>query len=164
MTDSSTRGKMAELLELALNAERAAQNLYRQLEEMFTHLPEVAQLWRQMAQDEAAHVAQLEKIRASLSREQLLAPVEPSVLEKARYHARFAAEDELAAIRSAEEAYQLAHSLEHSEVNTVFEFILTELLAPEAQRQFVTSQIEEHVARLEAFPRIALHGDVDPSH
>jgi hypothetical protein len=53
-----------------------------------------------------------------------------------------------------EEAYQLTHDLEYSEVNTVFEFIMEEFIAPDVQREFVAEQLKKHIARLDEFPQV----------
>ena len=76
--------------------------------------------------------------------------MEPSVCWKAKSCAGFSAQDGLNAAQTLEQAYELAHELEHSEVNTVFEFILSEYMEQDAQRDFVTAQLKQHAARLEA--------------
>jgi len=140
-------GTVAALFELAIAAEREAAEFYRGLAKKFSHLAEASDLWKEMAKDEAAHIARLEEVRASLTPEQLRAPVEGEILLKAKA-TPFSARHLLAQVETLEDAYQFAHSLEHSEVNTIFEFILVEFVDQDTQREFISSQLRGHIARL----------------
>jgi rubrerythrin len=152
MQSQSTGKTVATLLELAITAEKVAEDLYLGLAQKFSHLPKVSDFWQEMRKDEVAHARGLEKVRASLTPEQLLTPVDSVVLEQARRSASFSARDALNSITTVEEAYQLTHDLENSEINTVFEFIVAEFVAQEVQKELVMSQLREHVARLNHFP------------
>jgi len=143
---------VATLIEFAIAAEKASQELYARLTQRYSYLPQVADFWQKMSLDENAHARSLEKIRDSLTPEQLLAPVDPVVFEQAKRNASLSVEDKLNPISTLEDAYQLAHDLEHSEINTVFEFITAEFVSLDVQREFVTAQLKKHVARLGEFP------------
>lgn len=138
------------LFQLALEAEKAARSFYQGLAQKFRHVPEVAAIWQQMMRDEAAHIHRLEEIHVGLTPEQLGASVDADIYWKALGTRRFSAEHSLGMIRDLEDAFQLAHDLEHSEINALFEFILSEFIDHETQRDLVLSQLKEHVARLEA--------------
>jgi hypothetical protein len=152
MPSQPTGKTVATLLELAITSEKVAEDLYLGLTQKFSHLPKVSDFWQEMGKDEVAHARGLEKVRASLTPEQLLTPADLVVLEQAKRSANFSVKDALNSITSLEEAYQLAHELEHSEINTVFEFIVAEFVAQDVQRELVMSQLREHVARLNQFP------------
>ena len=143
---------VATLIELAIAAEQASQELYVRLTQKYSYRPQVADFWQKMSLDENAHARSLEKIRDSLTTEQLQAPVDPVVLEQAKRNASLSVEDKLNSISTLEDAYQLAHELEHSEINTVFEFITAEFISLDVQREFVAAQLKKHVARLGEFP------------
>ncbi len=147
--DSQT---VATLIEFAIAAEKASQELYARLTQRHSYLPQVADFWQKMSLDENAHARSLEKIRDSLTTEQLQATVDPVVLEQAKRNASLSVEDKLNSISTLEDAYQLAHELEHSEINTVFEFITAEFISLDVQREFVAAQLKKHVARLGEFP------------
>jgi rubrerythrin len=145
---------VATLIELAIAAEQASQELYVRLTQKYSYLPQIADFWQKMGLDENAHARSLEKIRDSLTTEQLQAPVDPVVLEQAKRNASLSVEDKLNSISTLEDAYQLAHELEHSEINTVFEFITAEFISLDVQREFVAAQLKKHVARLGEFPEV----------
>lgn len=136
------------LLRLLWQAETAAQAFYLQLMEAFAHEPYAAGVWWKMGADEAAHIRLLEQIRESLSPEQRQAPADPLWLEKARAAARFSPEQPLARIRTLEDAYQEAHAIENSEVNALFEFVMSEYFPRPLRADFVRSMLQEHVDRL----------------
>jgi rubrerythrin len=154
MSAQSGNETTATLIELAIKTEKALQDLYASLVQRYSHWPPVADFWRKMGQDEDAHARGLEKIRDSLTPEQLQAPVDSVVLEQAKRNASLSVEDKLNSISILEDAYQLAHDLEHSEINTVFEFITAEFISLDVQREFVAAQLKKHVARLGDFPNV----------
>ena len=143
---------VATLIELAIASEQASQELYVRLAQKYSYLPQIADFWQKMSLDEEAHARGLEKIRDSLTPEQLQAPVDPVVFEQAKRSASLSVEDKLNPISTLEDAYQLAHDLEHSEINTVFEFITAEFISLDVQREFVSAQLKKHAARLGEFP------------
>lgn len=56
-------------------------------------------------------------------------------------------------VRTLNDAYDIAHMLESSEVNAVFELILIAPLDDEAKKELLRTQLEEHVDRLNSFGR-----------
>jgi hypothetical protein len=117
--------------------------------EAFAHEPEAAEVWWKMGADEAAHIRLLEQILGSLSPDQLQALADPFWLEQARSAARYSPEQVLARIQTLEDAYQEAHALENSELNAVFEFVLTEYFPRPLRRGFIHNLLREHVSRLD---------------
>jgi len=144
----SDRGTVAELFELAIAAERAAQELYLGLAARFGHHQDVADFWRMYAGAEDGHARWLERIREKSPPGQLSELADPSVLEDARKFLRFSAQGALNGIRNLEDAYQLANDLENSEINVVFEFMITNFTSDEQARSFLRSQLRDHIAML----------------
>ena len=139
---------VAALFELAIGAEKTAEELYRGLETKFAHHPEVANFWGQYAAEEVTHARWLERFRDSLNSEELSAPADPHTLEEARAVLGFSVEDALEQIRNLEDAYQLASELEHSETNTVFEFLVNHFSSDEKTQSFLRTQLRDHIGRL----------------
>lgn len=137
------------LFDLAIATEEEARGFYRELARKFRHLPEVASIWEDLRTDEDTHIQALLDVRSGLTPEQLQAPVDTDVMWKAQAMQDFSVEKGLEASETLTDAYQIAHDLEHSEVNTVFEFIMLEFVDQEEQRTFVASQLREHLAKLE---------------
>lgn len=137
------------LFELAINAEKEARDFYRELARKFQHLPGVAAIWEDLQEDEEAHIQALLDARSGLTPEQLRASVDADVMWKAKAMQEFSVAKGLEVSETLTGAYQIAHELEHSEVNTVFEFMMTEFVDQEDQRAFVAAQLREHLAKLD---------------
>jgi fructose-1-phosphate kinase PfkB-like protein len=157
---------IAHLVERAISWEVTAHDLYIALSGSFPSYPIVEGIWKQMAIDESKHAAILRDASAALS---------PSCLER-RLDGKETAlivsvEAELARaavleLHTLDEAYELAHQLESSEINTVFQLLVscrTDELAADA---LLNAQFDAHLERLkylaEVFSRpvrqsIALH-------
>jgi rubrerythrin len=144
----SNQATVAELFELAIAAEKAAEKLYRGLEAKFAHYQEVADFWAGYATEEAWHVKGLEHIRHTLNPEQLSAPADPSMLKGARRLLQFSTENALKEVRNLEDAYQLVHEFESSETNVIFEFLITNFYSDKKAQSFLRSQLKDHIAKL----------------
>jgi len=148
---SANNETIAGLFELAITAEEVAQEFYLRLTDWFSHLPGVADFWYEMARDEAIHADHLKTIRATLTPEQLQAPVDPAIWWKAGMIRGLSTEDSLRSVETLDDAYQTAHELENSEVNTVFELLTTEYVDSSSKKKFIISQLNEHTAKLMHF-------------
>jgi hypothetical protein len=103
--------------------------------------------------DEALHAKALQDIRDTLAAEQLDLPADRSLILKARRELQdFAVKCDFAAIRTLDDAYEIAYDLEYSEVNAVFQAIIGESVPSDVRLKFVT-QIREHVSKLEDFSK-----------
>ena len=56
--------------------------------------------------------------------------------------------DLTASINNLDEAYELAHELESSEVNAIFKFLTIEFVSNAEREQFIVSQIDQHQQKL----------------
>ena len=159
-----TRITLAQLFESAISWEGEAREMYLALAEAFAGHPAVRALWVQMANDEAIHAALLRQARDATPVErlaELLGPLEsmhvPSV------EAELAAARE-AHLRSLDDAYELAHRLESSEIATVFELLTVGTFDESSRARLLANQLDEHLGQLarfaEAYPRSARLGIV----
>jgi rubrerythrin len=139
---------LAQLLDLAIAAERAAEALYRGLETKFSHHDEVAAFWREYASEEVMHAEWLERLRDSLTSEQLSAPADPGVLKEANQALQVPVEKMLQDIHNLEDAYQLVNELENSETNAVFDFLITNFAEDKKTQAFLRSQLKDHIGKL----------------
>jgi rubrerythrin len=144
----------AKLFELAIGAEKTAMDLYLGLLKRFSFLPEVSGFWNEMLKDEIQHAQELKNIRDSLRPSQLSLPADPSLLQKARKVLEFSVSDRLNSITTLDDAYELAHEFERSEVNTVFAFLMNEFVSDEKKKKFALSELQVHLARLMDFSQI----------
>jgi hypothetical protein len=139
---------VAQVFDIAIAAECAAQDLFNGLEEKFTHHPDVAELWHQYAIEEVAHADYLRKLRAQTPEGQLAQPVEAETVRMLRKVADFSAEEALENVNNLEDAYQLVHEAEHGEINAIFTFLLDHFEGDAEMRDFLRDQLDAHIAKL----------------
>jgi hypothetical protein len=157
---SNSTETVGNLFDYAIELERAAETLYRKLEGMFSHYPEVALFWKQYADEEKGHASYLERIRTGVDADRLSRPADGVVLQKVRQCRDMLSETRLKNIENLEDAHQLATELENSETNAIFEFMIVNFSTDELAKshQFLRTQLSKHIARLENDFPIAFRG------
>jgi rubrerythrin len=144
---------VADLFALAIAAETSAAEFYRGLVAKFSGYSDVAEFWQRYVTDEIAHARWLARLQGNLSVEQLADRADPAMLENARHAASVSVEALLDEVHTLEDAYELVNDLENSEVNAVFEFLISSFPADADVLSFLRTQLMEHVNRLvTAFP------------
>lgn len=148
---NNTAKTVGGLFDYAIALERAAETLYRQLEKMFAHHPEVANFWGHYAEEESGHAAYLERIKANVEAQRLSQPADDLMLKNVRYCLEKTSPARLSTIQTLEDAHQLATELENSETNAIFEFMIVNFSTDELAQahKFLRTQLNDHIARLE---------------
>ncbi len=139
---------VSDLFEFAIGIELSSGELYSVLTKKFAHVEGVASVFEALAKDEGKHAAELVKIRNSLAEPQLQEVVAREYALKIKYLGQFTSLIKAAAVRNLDDAYELAHDLENSEVNRVFQMLATKYVPAERRKQFVASEFSQHTARL----------------
>ncbi|MBC7225798.1 MAG: hypothetical protein H5T61_01010 [Thermoflexales bacterium] len=140
---------VGELLDTLIAMEKASQDFHLQLHRMFAHHPTAAEVFWAMAADEALHIWMLQQARDSLTPQQAASPPPPEVIQKVAALGAINPEKILNDIQTLENAYQTLHELEAYEFGAVLDFVLSEFFPAEYQRQFLVSQLRDHMGRLE---------------
>jgi rubrerythrin len=142
------KATLAQLLDLAIAAERAAEALYRGLEAKFSHYDEITAFWRRYASEEVMHAEWLERLQESLTSKQLAAQADPFILKSANRALQASVDKRLKKVKNLEDAYQLVHELENSETNAVFDFLITNFSEDKKTQTFLRSQLQDHIGKL----------------
>lgn len=140
----------ATLFELVIELEKAAADFYRGLAEKFSHVPKVSEFFIGMLMDEIQHVQVATNIRGSLTPSQLHDPAEPLLLRKVRETLRCLDEDKLNSVRTLDDAYQMAHQLESSEIDTILKLLMSRFGDFDAEKRFAVLDIR-HADKLTEF-------------
>jgi hypothetical protein len=143
------QGTIADVLDLLYEGEKVTERFYMGLVDMFVHEPTAASVWWEMAQEEAMHMWLIEKAREALNPEQLAAPVDPEILERARRQASISPEKLWASIQTLEDAYQAAHQIEAEEFDAILEPIMLDFFPNDIRNAFARSQLQRHLNPLE---------------
>ena len=140
-----------QLFDYAIELERAAETLYRQMGKLFAHQHDVAQYWEHYADEERGHASYLERTKAGVSAERLALPADGKIITDTRKCLDVLSRKKLESIHNLEDAYQLATELENSETNAIFEFMITNFSTVELEKshKFLQIQLGSHIARLE---------------
>jgi hypothetical protein len=141
-------GTIAELLEIAITAERNSERLYDSMSQMFIRFPEVALFWEHYANEEAGHARWMEHLRERMTPGHQAEPADGEVWRKALSLANTPVDDLLASIRTLQDAWELANELEHGETNLIFEFLIDNFSNDANTMIFLRTQLREHMDHL----------------
>ena len=139
------------IFQQAIKAERKAWHLYLQFSKVFAHVPQVSTFWGGLAQDEEQHARELEKIQGSLTNKQLAQVADRELLTNISNVSKVLREISPDLIDTLDDAYEVAHELEFSEVNSVFKILTTEFISEETRRKATMSHLVYHQGKLMKF-------------
>lgn len=145
-----TNTTVSDLIGLAIQVENTCRALYEGLEKKFAHTPEIASYWHGFAREEAGHARWLEDLRAKSSAAQLEKKADVETLQRAQQALEFSSAQSAKNIHNLEDAYQIANELENSEVNTIFEFLITNYAGDPGTIAFLRTQLNTHTANLQS--------------
>lgn len=151
MIDSSPSYTLDDLFERSIQIENKAASIYRELEKRFAHYPGAAALWKALAADEDVHAQVLMTARQDASPEKLAESPPADVWSAVTRILNLMEQDLLGPIKNLKDAYELAHQLEYSEVNAIFEFLSVDAVPGAVERSFVRAHITAHQKRLADF-------------
>lgn len=149
----------SELINAAIAAENAARNIYLAFKQMFRHRPDIADFWQAMADDEEEHARVLARVHGLVPVEGLTYPVDASAASKAYQLQGIDIDSMLESVNNLNDAYQVAYTLESSEVNVVFNFLAINFLPAEESYKIISASISPHLLRLAQFTRT--FGDIE---
>jgi rubrerythrin len=153
MIESDSKDTIGAILERAIEIEYKFADIYREFSQQFSHIQEVSAFWQGVTEDEMQHAKALEHVRTSLTGEQLLSPCDEEVSEKVAGIQRMLSKILTKPIKNLDDAYELAHELEFSEVNAVFKLLATEFVPSEERKRFVVSELTQHQRKFVEFSR-----------
>ena len=146
MKDLKTVG---DLFEQAILCERTAKAVYSQLTQMFPDTLDASIIFDDLARDEERHAMELEMVRDGLSEVELGSSADPEMTKKLKEMGDLSVRKLLAPVNNLNDAYELAHELEYSEINKVFEVLAMKAVPTETQKSFVLAEIRQHFAKLD---------------
>jgi rubrerythrin len=139
------------LFELAIKWETQAHDLYINFANLFHHEPKVSAFWIQLSKDESDHINVLKDILKKIPTERLLMAVGNEQWNSVTRVEGLIKEASTSKIKTLDNAYELAHQLEMSEVNTLFKMLLNDYLPDKEGHKFILSEVTEHIERLMRF-------------
>lgn len=135
----------------AIEMEYDAQQLYLRFAGLFQHFNEIAVFWKDLANDEAIHAEKLCSIRDNMSRDKLTSPVSSILYHNSIKSHAIDIGHIMSTINDLDDAYEIAHDIEFSEVNVIFKLLVTDYGAADQRRDFLASEIKNHQSKLVNF-------------
>ena len=135
-----------ELLELSLGFEENARELYKEWSQLFAGLPDVAAFWSEYASDESYHARLLEELRLRLSPEQLATPIENDLVGDTKRLLAYLQKERN--IEDLEQAFDFAYMIENSEINPLFEVLMSTFELDKNAITLLQSQLNDHIGKL----------------
>lgn len=151
MTGTEQQTTLEVLFESAIRIEELAGIFYRELAERFVAHPHSVALWRSLAADEDMHARVLARVLAAAPAEKRTSPAPVETWVAVAEVLQRMEQDPVGSIKSLQDAYELAHEFEHSEVNAIFEFLSIDLLPGAIEAEFVRTHIAQHQQKLADF-------------
>jgi rubrerythrin len=148
MATPGSRPTLEDLFERAIEIEKTAAEVYATFSRWFSHVPRVSAFWRELNQDEIEHAETLGAIRDRLTPQQLSSAAEEGIWKAVHDIRNRLRKDWKGHVDTLDDAYDLAHELEFSEVNAVFRFLAVDVVPSEEREKFVVSQITQHQQKL----------------
>jgi len=153
MTVPSTPRTVADVFALAIEIEMKAARLYETLADLFVHEPAIAKFWGNLKNDEADHAAVLRRAVAELSSDTVSSNADQTIWNKLVEMSRRIDSCSPDDFKTLEDAYEIAHELEYSEVNGIFNLLASGLTSAETKVELVDVNIARHQNKLIDFTR-----------
>lgn len=141
------------LLTYAIEIEYKAAQIYGTLSELFPQVPGLSAFWQGLKNDELAHVDILRQTQMQMTPEQLLRNPGSKTWKDLKNLQLLLSSDLLAEVNTLDDAYELAHDLEFSEVNTIFQYLTVDCIPSEKRKQLIKSTIGDHQKKISDFSR-----------
>ncbi len=150
MIESGLKVTNEAIFEYAIEIEYKAADIYREFSQLFSHIHEIYAFWRELTEEEMQHADMLQDIRKSLTNEQLQSPCDKKLLDIVARIQHMLRGFFTESIKNLDDAYELAHELEFSEINVLFKLLATKFVSSEQQKKIV-SKIMLHQQKLMHF-------------
>ena len=153
MAETGSNKTIEKLFEIAISIEYEAANLYEKFSKLFSHVPDIAEFWDGMQEYEIQHASILQNIRNALSLGELLTHATHEMWQDIHKTQHFFSTQLVRPINTLEDAYQLAHAIEFSELNGIFQFLASDLMPYDKQKEFIIANILKHQQKIIDFSR-----------
>jgi len=139
------------LCKLMIDWESQARDLYLNFANLFSYDPKISEFWLQLSKDESGHIDVLTDILNKTPREKLLMELSNEKWNSLTRVEGLIKEASTKKIQTLNDAYEIAHQLETSEMNILLKMLVNEYLPDEEGYKFIFSDVTEHIEKLMKF-------------
>lgn len=151
MDELDPKKTTGDLFKSAIEAEQKVSDIYKEFAKLFSHVLNVAAFWTDLSEDELNHKKTLENIYNSLSLEQILSVPDEKMVSMSIKIEHELKKNIIGSINNLDDAYELAHDMENSEVNAVYKFLTNKFIPFQERSQFIVANIQYHLEKLVRF-------------
>ena len=151
MTVSEDKKTIGEIFSIAIENECKVADFYTALKKLFVNILEISAFWAGMAEDEKLHMKTLQGIYNSLNQEQLISPSEEHLFKSVIAIRDFLSKNLINSVKNLDDAYEIAHQIESSEVNAILKFLLNHFISSKKQTKFTSDTITTHQKKIMDF-------------
>ena len=145
MFDSdSDNTTVAKLFASSIDIELRAAAIYLAFARFFPSVPGLANFWMGMHEDELGHARTLEEIRCALPSAALQNAAPAEMWQNVQSTRKLMNKDPVGSVHSLDDAYELAHELEFSEINVLFNFLTSDVMTFGQQADITYANIVKH--------------------
>ena len=139
-----------DLFTASIKAELTAHNFYGTLAKAFSHLPVISNFWKGMMEDEYKHFDEIKTLLGILTDKQRSEYVDmPFQWDGSKFEKMIP--QDMTEIRTLDDAYEIAHQLESSKINRLFEFLSARFISQEDRRKILIGAVRCHHSKLMEF-------------
>ncbi len=154
MSDLSRKTTFEEIFENAIEIEKTAGQMYEKFAELFSDFPKAVYFWKGMKKDESDHAKWLIEIKESLSDKKLSSSPDYDMILKIHQINSLLDKYSSKKVENLDEAYELSHEIESSEVNNLFMLLANKFISSEDRKKLLLSEINDHQQKIVDFPKI----------
>ena len=152
MPDPDAEIVLGKIFERAIETKRKVGQMYLKFAELFSHVPEIEDFWKNMNLNQMAHADWLKEIKESLTEEQILSLPEVEMVLKTHSIRKLFDKHLNKEIDNLHDAYQVAHEIESSEVNDLFEILSSEFIPSGEKKSLILDSIDQYRKQIKSFP------------
>ncbi|MHA1731956.1 MAG: ferritin family protein [Promethearchaeota archaeon] len=142
---------LRDLFLRAIENEEMARDFYLDIALLFSLVPNVAEFWESLSTEEQTHAELLLDALKNTPEEKLSAPADPSLIELVNEVHDLLTRDYLGDITTLDDAFELAHEVEFSEINNILKILLAHSPSFGDRKSEVVTSITEHQDKLMKF-------------
>jgi rubrerythrin len=134
--------------------EMRAYSIYKQFTEFFANEPQICCFWAKLAMEEKLHAKALQNIQKEVSSTQLCELANNHLFQDVQMATSFLNKYRPETVRTLDDAYEVAHEIEFSEVNAVLKLLTCSFISREIRKKALIAQLSNHQDKLSMFSNI----------
>ncbi len=126
-------------------------SIYKQFAVFFANEPQIRCFWAELAGEEKLHAKILRDIQKAISSEHLCELPNNHLFQDIQMATIFLDKCHPETVRTLDDAYEMAHEIEFSEINPIFKLLACSFIQKETRKKTLIAQLSNHQNKLSKF-------------